>query len=280
MKKKRLDPLLKIGIAFLVILVIFAIFGPTFRHNFLDQVAKPHLPMSAEYWFGTDELGRDIFARIAFGARISLSIGLIVQFFSLTIGILMGTLGVFGPKWLRVFVLRLTDGMFAFPDILLAILIVGVLSTVKGGVFSGTFGNMLPVILALAIASWPSITRLTVTQLASIKDREFVVAAKAMGGSTFYLVRKHILPQIWGTLLAVSMVDLAGTILAESTLSFLGIGVRPPDPSWGSMISNARAELGSYPMTIFWPCLFLSASIFALNFVGDGLRTLIDPKKK
>lgn len=280
MKKQRLDPLLKIGIVFLVILVVFAIFGPTFRHNFLDQIAKPHLPMSAEYWFGTDELGRDIFARIAFGARISLSIGLIVQFFSLTIGILMGTLGVFGPKWLRVFVLRLTDGMFAFPDILLAILIVGVLSTVKGGVFSGTFGNMLPVILALAIASWPSITRLTVTQLASIKDREFVVAAKAMGGSTFYLVRKHILPQIWGTLLAVSMVDLAGTILAESTLSFLGIGVRPPDPSWGSMISNARAELGSYPMTIFWPCLFLSASIFALNFVGDGLRTLIDPKKK
>lgn len=280
MKRKRLDPLLKVGIAFLVLLVIFAIFGPTFRHNFLDQVAKPHLPMSAEYWFGTDELGRDIFARIAFGARISLSIGLIVQFFSLTIGILMGTLGVFGPKWLRVFVLRLTDGMFAFPDILLAILIVGVLSTAKGGLFSGTFGNMLPVILALAIASWPSITRLTVTQLASIKDREFVVAAKAMGGSTFYLVRKHILPQIWGTLLAVSMVDLAGTILAESTLSFLGIGVRPPDPSWGSMISNARAELGSYPMTIFWPCLFLSASIFALNFVGDGLRTLIDPKKK
>lgn len=279
MKRQKLDPLLKVGIAFLVLLFLFAMFGPTMRHNYLDQIAKPHLPASAEYWFGTDELGRDVFARIAFGARISLCIGLVVQVFSLVFGIFMGTVGVFGPKWLRVFVLRLTDGMFAFPDILLAILIVGVLSTVKGGLFSGPFGNMLPVILALAIASWPSITRLTVTQLASIKDREYVVAARAMGASTFYLVRKHILPQIWGMLLAVSMVDLAGTILAESTLSFLGIGVRPPDPSWGSMISNARAELNSHPMTIFWPCLFLSSTIFALNFVGDGLRTLIDPKK-
>ena len=204
---------------------------------------------------------------------------MIVQAFSLLVGILMGVLGTFAPRWIRMIVLRLTDGMFAFPDILLAILIVGVLSTSKG-LFSGTFGNMLPVILALAIASWPSITRLTVTQLASIKDREYVVAAKAMGASTFYLVRKHILPQLWGTLLAVSMVDLAGTILAESTLSFLGIGVRPPDPSWGSMINNARAELSSYPMTIVWPCLFLSASIFALNFVGDGLRAMLDPKSK
>lgn len=277
--KLRKDPLLVVGIVFLGLLALFAIFGPTMRHHYLDQVAKPHLPMGPDYWFGTDELGRDIFARIAYGARISISIGLIVQAFSLLVGILMGVLGTFAPRWIRMIVLRLTDGMFAFPDILLAILIVGVLSTSKG-LFSGTFGNMLPVILALAIASWPSITRLTVTQLASIKDREYVVAAKAMGASTFYLVRKHILPQLWGTLLAVSMVDLAGTILAESTLSFLGIGVRPPDPSWGSMINNARAELSSYPMTIVWPCLFLSASIFALNFVGDGLRAMLDPKSK
>lgn len=258
-----------IGFVFLAILLLFAVFGPTFRHHYLDQVAKPHLPPGGEYWLGTDELGRDIVARLAFGARISLFIGLTVLAISVTIGVIVGVAGIYAPKWIRVPLMRLTDGMFAFPDILLAILIIGVM---KPGIF--------PVIVALSVTGWPSIARLVSTQVASLKDREYVVAAKAMGASTWYVVTRHVLPQLWGILMAVAMVDLAGTILAESTLSFLGIGVQAPNPSWGSMINNARAELSSHPQMIIWPCIILSATIFALNFVGDGVRALLDPKSQ
>jgi ABC-type dipeptide/oligopeptide/nickel transport system permease subunit len=269
MRWLKKDPLLGVGIVFLLLLVVFAIFGPTFRHHYLEQIARPHLPPSGQFWLGTDELGRDIVARLAFGARLSLSIGLAVMAISLTTGIIVGVAGVYAPKWIRLPLMRLTDGMFAFPDILLAILIIGVLKP-----------GMTPVIVALSVTGWPSIARLVVTQVASLKDREYVVAAKAMGGSTFYVVTKHILPQLWGILMAVAMVDLAGTILSESTLSFLGIGVQAPAPSWGSMINNARAELSSFPMMIVWPCILLSSTIFALNFVGDGIRALIDPKNR
>lgn len=256
-----------LGVGYLVLLVVFALVMPWARHSYLVAEAKPNLPPNAEFWLGTDEQGRDIVARLAFGARISLIVGLTVQAISLLVGITVGVLGVFAPKWIGVPLLRLTDGMFAFPDILLAILIIGVWNL-----------GLVPVIVALAITSWPGIARLVFTAVTSLKDREFVVASRAMGASTFKLVLRHVLPHLWGLVLAVSMVDLAATILAESALSFLGIGVQPPTPSWGSMINYARSNMNSYPLQLLWPCLILSMTIFALNFVGDGLRAMIDPK--
>jgi ABC-type dipeptide/oligopeptide/nickel transport system permease subunit len=255
------------GVAYLVFLVLFALIMPWARHGYLEALAKPNMPPNGDYWLGTDEQGRDILARLAYGARISLLVGLTVQFVSLAIGIFVGVVGVFGPKWVSIPLLRFTDGMFAFPDILLAILIIGVWSL-----------GLVPVIVALAITAWPGVARLVFTAVTSLKDREFVIASRALGASTPYIVLKHILPHLWGLVLAVSMVDLAATILAESALSFLGIGVQPPTPSWGSMIGNARSNMNSYPLQLVWPCLILSLTIFALNFVGDGLRAMIDPK--
>lgn len=230
-------------------------------------LARPFMPPSAEFWLGTDEIGRDIFTRLAFGARLSLFIGFTVQAIALTVGIVMGTLGVFAPKWIRVPVLRLTDGMFAFPDILLAILIIGI--------WNMRFGAM---IIALSITAWPAVARLTRTQMASLKDREYVVASRALGSSMPYLVVKHILPHLWGILLAVAMIDVAGVILAESALSFLGIGIQAPTPSWGSMIQSGRVNMNSHAIMLLWPCVVLSLTVFALNFVGDGLRQIADPK--
>lgn len=276
MKKYR-DPLLWIGFGFLALLVLFAIFGPNLRHNYSDTVAKPFQYPSRVAWLGTDELGRDLFARLAYGARISLYIGLTVQLFSLTLGIVVGSLGIYAPKWIASPLMRLTDAMFAFPDILLAILIIAV------------FGRgTTPVIVALAITAWPAIARLVRTQLSSLKDREFVVASRAMGSSTYYTVVKHVLPQLWGLLLAVAMVELASTILSEATLSFLGIGVQQPTPSWGSMINVSRQLMAPGPqyngspkmLYLVWPCLILALTIFSLNFVGDGLRAITDPKSK
>lgn len=266
---KRSKFLFWTGVCFLGLLIVFALVGPTMRHNYLDAAGRPFMPPGSEYWLGTDEQGRDIFARLAYGARMSLLVGISVQLISLTIGTLVGVLGVFAPKWIREPLLRLTDGMFAFPDILLAILIIGVWST-----------GLIPIIVALSLTSWPAVARIVKTQVASLKDREFVVASRALGAPIGYTVRRHILPHLAGILAAVAMVDLAGTILAESALSFLGIGITPPTPSWGSMINDSRAYLNSNPMMLVWPCLVLSLAIFSLNFVGDELRAALDPKDR
>lgn len=265
----RRAPLVIIGVSYLVLLLLMAAFGPTFRHHYLDPVSAPLLGPSGEHWFGTDQQGRDVFARVAYGARMSLFVGFSVQLIALTVGVLVGVLGVLGPKWLRDPLMRLTDGMFAFPDILLAILIIGVWST-----------GLIPVIVALSVTSWPAVARLVRTQVATLKDREFVLAARALGMPLPKVVWRHILPHLTGLLVAVSMVDIAGTILAESALSFLGIGVTPPTPSWGSMINDARAYMNTQPMMLLWPCLILSMTIFALNFIGDGLRAATDPRSK
>lgn len=281
------DVLYLFGMTFLILLVMSAVFGPTIRNSIIrpkdeprfssvyDPVGLPHQEPGTQYLLGTDEQGRDVLSRLMAGARVSLTVGLIVEIIALSVGILVGVLGVFAPKWLSMILMRFTDGMFAFPDILLAVLIIG---TIPPGRGPGVLAKLLPVIVALSITSWPSIARLVKGQVATLKDREFVVGARASGASTFYLVTRHILPQLVGLLLAVSMIDIAGTILAESTLSFLGIGVQPPEASWGSMINSARQDMSSHPVALVWPCVILSLTIFSLNFVGDGLRAAFDPK--
>lgn len=282
------DPLMWFGIIFLSLLVLFAIFGPMIRDAQLahlskhqpftsvyDDVTPPFQAFNGTFPFGTDGQGRDVVARLAAGARISLTVGVFVQLFALVVGVFVGVLGVFAPKWIANGLMRLTDAMFAFPDILLAILIIGTMQSSKVQVPGG---KLAPVIAALSITAWPSIARLVRAQVATLKDREFVVAAKATGASTFYTVTRHILPQLAGILMAVSMIEIAGTILAESTLSFLGIGVQAPEPSWGTMIDSARINMNSYPEQLLAPCIILSLTVFALNFVGDGLRNYFDPK--
>lgn len=267
--KVKFDILFWIGAVYLVVLALFCFIYPLVGPPSTKMLAPPFLEPGGKFPLGTDESGYDILVRLAEGGRTSLMIGLIVQSISVFFGVLLGAAGVFAPKWIRAPLLRFIDGMFAFPDILLAIMIIG---------FWGP--GLLPVIVALSITSWPAVARLVVTQVASLKDREFVVAAQAQGASTTYTVIRHILPQMGGILLAYTMVSLAGTILSESTLTFIGIGIQPPAPSWGGMIDGARLQMNSHPMMLLWPCGILSATIFALNFVGDGLRSVLDPRSK
>lgn len=262
------------GAIYLVALVLFALIYPMFVDP--TKMGPVFAPPGAGHPLGTDYNGRDILARLAAGALSSLKIGVIVELISISLGVVVGVLGIYAPKWVGYPLMRLTDAMFAFPDILLAILLIGVLQGVDNPLFQS---GVIPVIVALSITAWPGIVRLLRGQIATLKDREFVVAAQASGASTSYIVLKHILPQLWGLILAVSMVDLAGVILAESTLSFIGIGVLPPNPSWGNMIDSARRDMNSHPLLLLYPCIVLSLTIFALNFVGDGLRTLTDPKR-
>ena len=281
--KRRKDVLLLLGTVWMVGLVGLAIVGSVALPDTLEMVKglPTHSPPGAGgHVLGTDELGRDLFARLARAGVISLSIGLVVQLIVTSLGVLVGVLGEFGPKWVAVPLLRLTDAMFAFPDILLAILIVGVLNDAPSPPFLADLKGVLPVVVALSVAGWPSTARIVKTQCASLRDREFVVSARAAGASVPYLVMKHILPQLTGLLLAISVVELSGVILSESTLSFLGIGVRPPTPTWGGMINAARQQLESHPRELVWPCLALTLTIVALNFIGDGLRDRFDPKRR
>jgi len=259
--RKKYSGLFWFGVTWMVILVLLAVFVPMFK-AYETKVGLPFEGPGSVAWLGTDEKGYDVFARLAYGARMSLMVGIGVQVFALIIGLFLGICAVYGPKWIRVTILRLTDAMFAFPDILLAILIIGIFND----------RGLRPVIIALTVTAWPGIVRLVKTQAATMKDREFVVASQALGASTFYTVTRHVIPHLTGVLLAVLMVELAGTILAESTLSFLGIGIQPPTPSWGSMIYDARSQMTANPQLLIWPCIVLSLTIFALNFIGDGLR--------
>ncbi len=300
MRLLRRDPMLFIGALFLLALVAFALFMPMIRTAQLrppneprfdavfSPIGKPFLnPGEGGAVLGTDDIGRDVLARLAQGARVSLVVGVSVQILALFFGMLMGVLGVFAPKGLRLVLLRLTDAMFAFPDILLAILLVATISPQTLATIPllrslpDEWIGVMPVVAALGISSWPSIARLVRVQVASVKDREFVVAAKAAGAPTGYLVVRHILPQVLPLILAVSMVEMAGTVLAESALSFIGIGVQAPNPSWGNMINNARSgDITAHVTLLLWPCALLSLTIFALNFVGDGLQALFDPKAR
>jgi ABC-type dipeptide/oligopeptide/nickel transport system permease subunit len=279
------NPFLTIGVAYLAALLGFAAFGAKVRTNqlfrpgqsnfdaVLSPSGTPYMPWGTPHLpLGTDELGRDEVARLADGAQVSLEVGIIVQTIAVSVGLLFGVLGTFSRKWVRLPLLRFTDAMFAFPDILLAILIVGA--------FASADVKLWPVIAALSVTAWPSVSRITVTQLASVKDREYVVAARAAGGSLPYVVWKHILPQVPPLLLAISMIEMAGTVLAESTLSFIGIGIQAPQPSWGNMINDVRSgDITSHVWQLAAPCILLSVTIFALNFVGDGLLTALDPKR-
>lgn len=268
------------SVAFLVSLLAVAVVAPM-RYDVTATVGPKLAPPSAEHWFGTDNLGRDTFTRVAYGARISILLAVAVEATAIVLALIIGTLAGYGRRWLDATLMRFTDGMFAFPDILLAILIMGVF---RGGDF-GLQGkvpkiliDVFPVFAALAVVGWPALARIVRNQVLSLKEQEFVTASRALGAGHLHVVLRHILPHLWGLISAIAMVGMAMVILAEGALSFLGIGVPPPWPSWGLMIQEGREWMRSAPHMIIWPSLVLSLTILSLNFVGDALRDRFDPK--
>lgn len=228
--------------------------------------AEQHLelarqPPGPRFWLGTDEFGRDIFSRLLYGARISLTVALVVELIEVLFGATLGLLaGYFGGR-LDNLIMRITDMLFAFPDILLAILITGVLGP-----------SIYNVFLALGLVGWPPMVRLVRSQVLALRNREFVEAARAMGASHAQILRRHLLPHLTGVILVAVTLGMGSVMLAEATLSFLGIGVQPPYPSWGSMIHDAWAFRRSHPIMTLWPAATLALAVTAFNFLGDGLR--------
>jgi peptide/nickel transport system permease protein len=225
--------------------------GPTWRH-----------------WFGLDELGRDILARVLLGARVSLMVGIVVVGVSSVVGMAVGGVsGYYGGR-LDQWIGRLMDVLMAFPGMLLAIALVAVLGP-----------SLVNVVLALALIGWVGYARLVRGQVLRARELEYVTAAKALGAGTARVLLRHVLPTALPPLLVQATLGMAGAILSEAALSFLGLGVQPPTPSWGTMINGGRVHLLDAPHLTIFPGLFLALIVLGFNFLGDGLRDALDPHR-
>jgi len=257
-----------LALAVLVFVALFANFLAPHDYARQDRGAAFRAP-SREYPLGTDNFGRDVLSRLIYGARVSLAVAVGVEGVELLFGLSLGMLAGLKGGRLDNAVMRATDVMFAFPDILLAILITGTLGK-----------SLVNVFLALALVGWPGMVRLVRSQVLTLRDREFVEAARAMGASDGRIMFRHLLPNVVGPVIVAATVGMGAIVLAESTLSFLGLGIQPPFPSWGSMINDYWRYRRSNPMLTVYPALCLAGTIMAFNFLGDGLRDWLDPRRR
>jgi peptide/nickel transport system permease protein len=266
------QPLAVIGVLLLAVLVLCAVFAP-----WLSPQDPARLDLSArllapghDHWFGTDELGRDILSRTFYGARISLIVAVSVVSLSLAIGLIAGLIAGFYGGWTDTVVnVYVSNAFLALPGILLAIAFVAFLGP---GLFN--------LILALSISGWVGYARLVRAQVLAVKEREFVEAARALGASDMRVLLLHILPNIVQPLIVQAAVGMAGAVLAEATLSFLGLGVPPPTPSWGAMLNDARSHLFDSPHLVVFPAIAVMLAVLSFNFIGDALRDFLDPRTR
>ena len=266
------QPLAAVGVVLLIAFTICAVFAPWLAPQDpaqLDLTGRLMGPSWA-HWFGTDELGRDILSRTFFGARISLLVAVSVVGLSLAVGLVAGGLAGFYGGWTDTVVnIYVTNAFMALPGILLAIAFVAFMGPGLGNV-----------ILALAISGWVAYARLVRAQVMAVKEREFVEAARALGASNFRIMGRHILPNILQPLIVQAAIGMAGAVLAEATLSFLGLGVPPPAASWGSMLNDARSHLFDSPHLVFFPAIAVMLCVLSFNFIGDALRDWMDPRTR
>jgi peptide/nickel transport system permease protein len=260
-----------VGLFVILIFTIFA-FVPSFiaPYGYDDQnLRETFLPPSAEHFFGTDNFGRDIFSRVIYGSRISLLIGVISVSISCTIGVALGCIaGYFGSRVDNI-IMRVMDILMAIPGILLAIAVVASMGI--------GFRNM---IVAISISPIPQYARLVRSLVMTLKNRDFVTAAYADGAGDWLVIRKHILPNCLAPIIVQATTNIAVAILTASSLSFIGLGIVPPTPEWGSMLSAGRAFFRDYWFVVTFPGLAIMISVLAFNLLGDGLRDALDPKMK
>lgn len=261
-----------IGFAIAGLFILAAIFAPLIAtHDVTAQnLAMRYIAPSAEHWFGTDGLGRDVFSRVVFGARISLEVGITVvvvsSVFGTIIGAIAGFYGGFVDKFLSGYVFNV---FLAFPGLLLAIALVAFLGAGQG-----------KLIAALCVIGWVGYARVMRGQVLKVREYDYVLAARALGAGNLRILFTHILPNAIQPLIVQSSLGMAGAVLSEASLSFLGLGIPPPAPSWGTMIEEARQFFSSSPHVLLFPGMAIALTVLAFNFIGDGLRQYLDPKQR
>ncbi|HEX4038625.1 MAG TPA: ABC transporter permease [Acidobacteriaceae bacterium] len=268
----RRQPLAFIGIALMILFLMMAVFAPVLAPynpaalNLLHRLQPP----SHAHWMGTDELGRDILSRVIYGSRLSLTVAVSVVSLSFLLGLIFGGIaGYYGGRLDVAINTFLMNAFLALPGILLAIAFVAFLGP-----------GLLNLILALSIGGWVGYARLVRAQVLAAREREFVEAARAIGASDLRIFIRHILPNILQPLIVQAAIGMAGAVLAEATLSFLGLGVPPPAASWGTMLNDARPFLFDAPHLVIFPAIAVALCVLSFNFVGDALRDYLDPRTR
>jgi len=268
----RHNPLAAIGVVLVVLFVIFAIFAPWIAPQdpaAIQLSARLDGPSHA-HWFGTDELGRDILSRVIYGARISMVVGVSVVLSSLALGLIIGAAaGYYGGTIDRLVNIILMNAFLSFPGILLAIAFVA---------FRGP--GIFNLVIALSLGGWVGYARLVRGQVLAAREREFVEAARALGASDLRIVVRHILPNIIQPVIVQAAIGMAGAVLAEATMSFLGLGVPPPTASWGTMLNDGRSYLFEAPHLVIFPAIAVMLAVLSFNFIGDALRDYLDPRSR
>ena len=260
-----------VGFAVLVLMIIYATIGPWIRpYGFSDQdFPIAHQLPSWDHWFGTDMFGRDLFVRLAMGGRVSLLVAFCATGVVLVVGVLYGAISGFAGGKVDDAMMRFVDILYGLPYLPFAIILLVILGA-----------GIVPMLLALAIVSWLTPSRLVRGQILTLKQNEYVEAARGLGASRLRIIFRHLLPNTLGLIVVAMFLEVPGMILGEATLSFLGLGISAPNASWGTLAEEGWKALRSYPWLIILPGLFIAVTVMCFNFVGDGFRDAIDPRTK
>ncbi len=260
-----------LGLVIVLAFIVLAIFAPLIAPY--DPVATSWSAVrtapSAEYWFGTDEIGRDVLSRVVWGARASLLAGLVSVCISMALGVPIGLLAAYVGGWTDGLISRFTDSMLAVPFLILAIALAAFLGP-----------SLTNAMIAIGVSATPIFIRLTRAQVLAVKVEDFVEAARAVGNPHWRIALRHILPNVLAPLIVQATLAIAAAIIAEASLSFLGLGQQPPAPSWGSMLNTAKNYVDNAPWMAIWPGLSIFLLVLSFNLFGDGLRDALDPKHK
>ncbi|MGA1842693.1 MAG: ABC transporter permease [bacterium] len=259
------------GLGIVLFLIFIAVFAPfiTPHDPYAMDLNKQLLPPSVQYWLGTDKFGRDLLTRIIYGTRISLVLGLIPSLFSLLIGAVMGIASGYCGGKTDFIIMRFADVMLAFPSLILAMVVMYTLGP-----------NLFNIFIAISLVGWAGIARVVRSQTLSLKEKEFVEAARAIGVNGNRIMLRHILPNCLPALIVLFSLSIPEAIMYESCLSFLGVGAQPPTPSWGLLVSRGKEHLFSAPWVAIMPGVAILITVMAFNFIGDGLRDALDPYMK
>jgi peptide/nickel transport system permease protein len=268
----RHNPLAAVGLVLVTTFVVLALIAPWIAPRDPASIDLPARlsPPSAAHWCGTDELGRDILSRLIYGSRISMTVGSCVVAVSLGLGLIIGSIaGYYGGRLDRFINVVVMNAFLSFPGILLAIAFVA---------FRGP--GIFNLVLALSLGGWVGYARLVRAQVLAAREREYVEAARALGATDLRVIVRHILPNIIQPVIVQAAIGMAGAILAEATMSFLGLGVPPPTASWGAMLNDSRAHLFDAPHLVLFPAAAVMLAVLSFNFIGDALRDYLDPRSR
>ena len=272
-----------LALAFIVFEIVIALAAPLVapysytERNPLDNNATT-LPPSDRHLLGSDSQGRDVLSRMIYGSRVSLVVGFTAEFLILAIGVPLGLLAGFYGRWADTLLMRFVDIMYAFPDLLFMVILIVFLKAKVPAIRSSEIGGVAGILLALALTSWLTLSRLVRGEVLSLKRREFIEAARAIGATDRRLMFQYLLPNVLPPIIISATIGIPSAILAEAGLSFIGIGINPPTPSWGQMIAEGLPGLRSVPHIVLAPAIILALTVLAFNFLGDGLRDALDPR--